>query len=804
MHYVQGYKATRLPPGLSASTSYNKIDLKQYSHFSEPATTTGNTLEMALHYEPLDVDSYEIRMLTILPGSPGSIVRCTMQKTNLISPIKYAALSYCWGDATITTDIFVNAIEIQVTVNLADALQHLRKLGVGRLWVDALCINQTDKQEKGLQIRNMKYIYSKAEMTYAWLGKEEVNGTNTVFTFLISLLHPHSNMVLAPTSHTCSLRTSAPSRRRWRLYKPLNRPAYQNPPQSGDCQRCILESSIQGLRRILECQYWKRRWIIQETSASYRQFLLCGDATITLDEMDRAVSLCRESCYWSSGVVKAFSWFEIITIFRGFYQENARPSLCQAIELSREFESTDPRDAIFSLLGICHDGPELVPTPNYSQPVERIVRDLTKALIWKHKWLDFILINGIDRVKRTGLKGLPSWAPDWLSGNLPPQAYRLADESRKRDRPRICLGDTIDRNFSLGQGKILRVQGTPIGRVATMTSTTDPSGGVSSLYPNQPIRSVPLTDSYSRSYYTETQVLTALMTCLSLNPQGRHVCFPEHFWSFWVLCDNARVTWHTFCLRCVPANSQPSHPNAESGDVGITQINSRRMLSQWLETNAAFEIRGKTLKGWIEEEHSSLAPLLRVFDSILAIPFTILLILLSWAPPLISATVLSTRYRDVFDGSSSDDIPALLYIGIGLAVVSLFVSTNGFLHFLEYRRLSRISKQRWDDWTHLVNPGKRLIVADKGFLGMVDDRAMEGDILFNLVGCPESVVLRKVEGGRKRYVVVGECYVHFIPTDQDEYFGPADKKWNPSQQQAEKVKWLNGPRKWKLEELELV
>ena len=359
---------------------------------------------MALEYEPLDVDSYEIRMLTILPGSPGSIVRCTMQRTNLISPIKYAALSYCWGDATITTDILVNGIEIQVTVNLADALQHLRKLGVGRLWVDALCINQTDKQEKGLQIRNMKHIYSKAERTYAWLGREEVDGTRTVFTFLTSLLDPHSNMVLAPTSHTCALRTQVPSRRQRRLYKPLNRPAYQNPPQSGDCQRCILESSIQGLRRILECQYWKRRWIIQETSASYRQFLLCGDATITLDEMNRAVSLCRESCYWSSEVLEASSWFEIIITFRAFYQENARPSLCQAIELSREFESTDPRDAIFSLLGICHDGPELVPTPNYSQTVTHIVRDLTKALIWKHKWLDFILINGMDRVKRTVLQ----------------------------------------------------------------------------------------------------------------------------------------------------------------------------------------------------------------------------------------------------------------------------------------------------------------------------------------------------------------------------------------------------------------
>ena len=263
------------------------------------------------------------------------------------------------------------------------------------------------------------------------------------------------------------------------------------------------------------------------------------------------------------------------------------------------------------------------------------------------------------------------------------------------------------------------------------------------------------------------------------------------------------------------------------------------MLSQWLETNATFEIRGRTLKGRIKEEHSNLAPLLRVLDSIFAIPFMTLkgwikeehsnlapllrvfdsifamfdsifailfmtlLVLLIWGPPLIIAILLPTRYRNTLNGSAdTSGLPVILYIGIVFAVIiSVPVSVHG-CEF--YRGEIRESKKRWDDWTHLVNPGKRLIVADKGFLGMVDDRALEGDILFNLVGCPESVVLRKVEGGRKRYVIVGECYVHLTPTDRDEYFGPVDKNWDASQQQAEKVKWLNGPRKWKLEEIELV
>ena len=650
------------------------------------------------------------------------------------------------------------------------------------------------------------HVYSKAEIIYVWLGREEVDGTRTVFGFPESLLNPYSNMFLILTSHTCGLRiqAAAPSRRRWRLHKRLNRPAYQNPPQSGDCQRCMLESSFQGLQCILECEYWKRRWIIQETFASYRQFLLCGDAAVTLDEMNRAVSLCRKSCDWNSGVVKVSSWFNIIMTFRTFYQGNARPSLCQAIKLSREFKSTDPRDAIFSLLGVYLEGLQLIPTPNYSQPITHIMRDLTKALIQKYKSLNFILINGIDRAIRPGLQRLPFWAPNWLSGNLPPRAYRLAVENRKRDRPRVCFSDTIDRNYSLGQGKILRVQGIYIGRVVTMTSITNPSDDVSSPYPNQLIRSAPLTGSHNRSYYTETEVLTALISCLSLDYQGRHARFPEHFQDFFFhfIFTNARVTWYTFCVQCMSTKSQPSHLNAEIGDVGSTKAHSRRMLSEWLETNAMFEIRGRALKGWIKEEHSILAPILRMFDSIFGIPFMILVVLLIQGPFITIAVLLSTRYRNNLKGNQLA-LMAIEIIGIGLAAINLLMSVNTYNSIADYHRMS---KQRPHYWTPPVNPSKRLIVADKGFLSMVDDRALEGDMFFNLVRCPESVLLRKVGGGRKRYIIVGDCYVHLTPTDQDEYFGPVNEiqKQDTSQQEAEKAKWLNGSRKQRLKEIELV
>ncbi|PMD14887.1 heterokaryon incompatibility, partial [Hyaloscypha hepaticicola] len=74
----------------------------------------------------------------------------------------YVALSYCWGDPSITHPIIVNDLPVQVTTNLEAALRALRHQKVETVWIDALCINQLDLLEQGLQIMRMGLIYSNA------------------------------------------------------------------------------------------------------------------------------------------------------------------------------------------------------------------------------------------------------------------------------------------------------------------------------------------------------------------------------------------------------------------------------------------------------------------------------------------------------------------------------------------------------------------------------------------------------------------------------------------------------------------
>jgi len=60
--------------------------------------------------------------------------------------IPYSALSYTWGQPEFTERLILNRAAAYITPNLAAALQHLRVLGCMRIWVDAVCIDQTNKR----------------------------------------------------------------------------------------------------------------------------------------------------------------------------------------------------------------------------------------------------------------------------------------------------------------------------------------------------------------------------------------------------------------------------------------------------------------------------------------------------------------------------------------------------------------------------------------------------------------------------------------------------------------------------------
>lgn len=122
-----------------------------------------------------------IRLLRLLPqGDENAPIQCKLFSYSQLDVGKlnhlYEALSYVWGDQDKTLPISIGNHRFDVTENLHAALLRLRNSSLERIiWVDAICINQENKNEKEKQIQLMAGIYRHAYSVVVWLGEEADN-----------------------------------------------------------------------------------------------------------------------------------------------------------------------------------------------------------------------------------------------------------------------------------------------------------------------------------------------------------------------------------------------------------------------------------------------------------------------------------------------------------------------------------------------------------------------------------------------------------------------------------------------------
>ncbi|KAG9231528.1 heterokaryon incompatibility protein-domain-containing protein [Amylocarpus encephaloides] len=130
-------------------------------------------------YRSLSLDS--IRLLRLLPHKDKNApIQCQLVDYSLQESDQrmhlYDALSYVWGDPDNPRSIYIGEHDLPVTRNLHAALSRLRNFSLERIiWVDAICIDQTNTKEKEQQIQIMAKIYSQANRVLVWLGEAADN-----------------------------------------------------------------------------------------------------------------------------------------------------------------------------------------------------------------------------------------------------------------------------------------------------------------------------------------------------------------------------------------------------------------------------------------------------------------------------------------------------------------------------------------------------------------------------------------------------------------------------------------------------
>jgi len=138
----------------------------------------------AYHHSCLSLGPDTIRLLRLKPCKDQSTakIHCELFDYNLQDPSQrthlYDALSYVWGNPKVTRPIYIGQLErkLPVTTNLYAALLHLRNSSLERIiWIDAICIDQKNGEEKAQQIPLMAKIYSQASRVLVWLGEAANN-----------------------------------------------------------------------------------------------------------------------------------------------------------------------------------------------------------------------------------------------------------------------------------------------------------------------------------------------------------------------------------------------------------------------------------------------------------------------------------------------------------------------------------------------------------------------------------------------------------------------------------------------------
>jgi hypothetical protein len=335
-----------------------------------------------------------LRLLRVLDvnHTENNKVQCEMTTWPINNTPSYHAISYTWGDPRSNTTILINGRVFQVRTNCEFVL--IQAYGFEKTnyyWVDAICINQGNLEEKGMQVSIMGSIYKRAAHVLACVGDHAGDSE-----FLVHKLKQ----------------------------RPFTKKRYRGSSPTGLSLRFQLGQRfsttmrfLHAVDRFLERQYFSRLWILQELHNSQGATFLCGSDSIpkhlvydmsdgisnhanafdasgivstTLAAFTRKVPVLRRfgamrEYWWKSSNASKEDERLYHTARRAYLFVGPRNDLWTLIDTAALLQCQEKKDKIFGLLSLVDWGSFGSIIPDYTQTDFEVAVVFLRALLnaWK-------------------------------------------------------------------------------------------------------------------------------------------------------------------------------------------------------------------------------------------------------------------------------------------------------------------------------------------------------------------------------------------------------------------------------------
>jgi hypothetical protein len=254
-----------------------------------------------LIYRPLDSGTSEIRVIVVLHAAEREApLRCFLKTISIHegkSTEPYHALSYYWGSTENPETVevyggswgyrqFGGSFKTPITSNCALALRQFRAEATAErqrlvIWTDALCINQTDTEERSAQAGIMRDIYKDAHSVWMWIGGESLAAEAALHFLYLRANDTQRSKIFTEVCPNARLDWMA---------------AMQIEAAKG------IEDNFEDMRQqniavFASATYWQRGWIIQEATANDNTYMCYGPARYRIISWKLLAKLVEALCY---------------------------------------------------------------------------------------------------------------------------------------------------------------------------------------------------------------------------------------------------------------------------------------------------------------------------------------------------------------------------------------------------------------------------------------------------------------------------------------------------------------------------